>query len=179
MAAFVETSFGQLIEQAVAIELVDYCYVARSVVTLSIGGKPLSFSTEEARSFLSTLLAGWSRHQASQSIERESKRADAPSITSFSHLFGSRPDAPRSSREATPFPEVASERHSEVSIEVFLDHAVAYAKQLKLIKSCFKNRSMKMVQLHTWATTIEMSYEETLEYLLQSILDELRGAPGG
>ena len=51
---------------------------------------------------------------------------------------------------------------------------LAFAEEMRLIEGFDKDEDSGKVTLHTQATTTDMSYFETLEYLTSSILDELR-----
>jgi hypothetical protein len=157
---------GELVELAVDYELVEACNVTKDVVVVTISGLQLTFAKDEARGFLSNLLAGWARSQP------------APQVTMAPEL--------RRRSLFTPFPvdstgssglTLASNGGPSVSPEndeAYVDAVLNCAEKLNLIEGFNKDRASHRVTLKTKATTTDMTYYETLEYLTSTILEELR-----
>lgn len=191
LADISQTTLGELIELAVEKELVEFCYLARSVVVISIGGHQLSYPPEEARSFLRTLMQGWSRARAPH--EKEAHPMEALRGTLFPTGAGpsgqkqpeaARPPGPTGSASPTEVEAKSSAAGMRAgrsgvisSSEDYIDAVLSFAEEMRLIEGFDKDERTGRVTLHTQATTTEMTYFETLEYLTNSILHELRAAP--
>lgn len=188
------TTLCEKLELALEHHLVDFCYLTRKAVVLSMGGHPLSYSHEEARSFLDVLLKGWAQYQkpsgGKSTQEGVVEASAAPVIEQAESILAPQPP----SGEAVPEPERAAEPAQEEGpaeevpaptdepaeappvqpSEGYIDAVLAFAEAMRLIESFDKDDRTHKVTLRTSAATTEMSYFDTLEYLTTSILEELR-----
>lgn len=176
---YTHSKLGELIERAVDNKLVDYCHVAPDVVVVSVGGQPFTFAPGEARAFLGNMVQGWirtgERHKAGVApVDAHVQRGPVPvaptqkvrpSLSLQNHAGNS-----------TLNGKVGGDG-PVLSDETYVDAVLSCAAKLRLIEGYQKDRASHRIMLKTQATTADMSYFETLEYLTGSILDELRATP--
>ncbi len=176
---YTQFRLGELMELAMDNRLIDFCYMAPEGIVVSIGGRPLTFDTPAARSFLSSLLQGWARSEtqlqpatlAVELRERLTPPATPPAQPPLPSVdFGDGSGVALGNTTPWNIPEDAS----LASNEAYVDAVLSCAEKLNLIEGFSKDRTRHRVKLKTRATTADMSYFETLEYLTGSILDELR-----
>lgn len=148
--------------------LVDYCYIARDDIRVSIRGTVLSFSSQDARSFLALLLAGWKRTPASvQTYLSAASTSSAPSIGPSSRA-GEIPEGDGSG---------ALEEYESswpAGYTNYLNIVLAMAEELELIAGFTKHPKRTAITILTQATKVEMSYIDAFEYLSSIIAQELR-----
>ena len=154
---------GELIELAVEAELVEFCYLARGMLVVSIGGHQLSYEREEGGSFLRTLVQGYVHAPAEQ-------RAYGPGRA------GTLPFVPAAEPEHGGAGETDLPADSILG-EGFLEAVLELAEQMRLIRGYEQDAQTGRVTLYTPAVTAEMTSSEALEYLTNSILHELCAVP--
>ncbi len=169
---------GDLIDQVVEKELVDFCYVARNTVVVAIGGRQFTFATSEGRDFLSSLVAGWAHSQGrgghatlASDIRGRTSTQSAPvqqinpagADVAFEKLQGIL------NRSASRLQSTGSNRE-------YLDTVLTLATNLNVIEGYEKDEPARRIKLRTNATVADLTYIEALEYLTSSILEELRAA---
>jgi hypothetical protein len=164
-----QIKLGELIELAIEEELIQFCYIARKVVIISLGRHQLSFPPDEARTFLRALVQGWSRARLPGEAE---PRAHGPR-----EAEPGPPPAPAPTSPLQPTPEIPREESTSQqppTSEEYIELILSFSQRLGIIKDYYKDPYTRKVTLQTRDTTTDMSYFDTLEYLMDSILDMLR-----
>ena len=159
-----QTSLGDLIELAVEAELVEFCYLAREVLVIAVGGHQLSFEPAEGGAFLRSLVQGWVQAPAERRGGRTSREARQP-LTAAAPP----PAAAPAEESQAPFGSGAGEG--------FLEAVLELAEGMGLIRGYEQDGPRRRVKLYTPMASAEMTSSEALEYLTESILHELCAAP--
>lgn len=148
--------------------LVDYCFIAPDEVRVSIGGTVLSFTAEDARSFLALLLTGWRGTPASiQTYLSAASTRSSPPFATKSHT-SDLPEGDGSSAvegDEPPWP---------VGYANYLDIVLAMAEEMDLIVGFTKHPQRDAITILTKATKVEMSFIDAFEYLSSIVVQELR-----
>lgn len=181
---YTHCKLGELIELAVDHRLVDFCHVAPDQVVVSLGGRPFTFAPGEARAFLGNLVQGWIRSEeqrkpASAATEAYSQSTPVPTVAAQTVPIQSTRASASSQNHAIRGGSNGTVEVDEpaVSDDTYVDAVLSCAAKLRLIEGYQKDQASHRITLKTQATTADMSYFETLEYLTGSILDELRATP--
>lgn len=161
-------SIGEMIDEVVENRLADFCYVAKDVIRLSIGGHVVTFSFAEGTRFLGLLLSGWRQTPPSVQTYMAAASLEKPAAS----------DVPSPQLETGKL-ESGAGRAVELSkwthqYDSYLDLTLAIAKELNLIVGFKKHPDRDVITILTQATAIEMSNLDAFEYLSGVIVEELR-----
>ena len=166
-------SLGELIELAIDSGLADSCHVARGTVVITLGGRALTFDAPGARRFLGMLLEAWERTESGATpLPYGTGGVGAGRAAADGLVPPVAVSRTESIRDAASAVELL--QNPAPTDEAYVDAVLSLAGRLRLIESYRKNQAANRIVLRTRATTTEMSYLETLEYLTGSILEELR-----
>lgn len=169
MANVVDLSLGEIIDEVVENDLVDFCYVARDVVRVSIGGNVMTYPSDEASSFLKQLLRGWRRTPSAVQTYMSA-------ATLETHLTSLLPSPRRREEEAEQPPRDVDDTRLRWSMQYdnYLDLLLAMSKELGLIVGFTKHPKRHAITVLTRATAVEMSYVDAFEYLSETVVEEIR-----
>ncbi len=157
-----------MIDEVVENDLVDFCYVARDVVRVSIGGNVLTYPADEASSFLEQLLRGWKRTPSAVQTYMSA-------ATLETHLTSLLPSPRRREAEQKGTDDADKTRlRWTMQYDNYLDLLLAISKELGLIIGFTKHSKRRAVTILTRATAVEMSYLDAFEYLSGTIVEEIR-----
>ncbi len=165
-------SLGELIDVVVDHHLVDYCYIARDEVRISIRGNVLTYPTRDARTFLALLLEGWKRTPASVQtyLSAASTASPATYAAASETREGPEEDVARPTEETRP--------RWPGRYENYLNTVLAISEEMGLIVGFRKHSDRNVITILTQATKVEMSYIDAFEYLTSIIVQELRRRVG-
>jgi hypothetical protein len=157
-----------MIDEVVENHLADFCYVAKDVVRLSIGGHVVTFSFAEGTRFLVLLLSGWKQTPPSVQTYMSAASLETPAIS----------DVPSPQLKAAKLEGGAGQEKKRsqwtLQYDSYLDLILAIAKEMELIIGFTKHSNRDVITILTQATAIEMSNLDAYEYLSGIIVEELR-----
>lgn len=164
-------SIGKMIDEVVENHLADFCYVAKDVVRLSIGGHVVSFSFAEGSRFLGLLLSGWRQTPPSVQTYMSAASLEKPAASAASDV--PTPQLETAQLEGGAGPEMKRSKWTP-QYDSYLDLTLAIAKEMELIVGFNKHSERDAITILTQATAIDMSNLDAFEYLSGIIVEELR-----
>lgn len=157
-----------MIDAVVENHLADFCYVAKDVVRLSIGGHVVTFSFAEGSRFLGLLLSGWKQTPPSVQTYMSAASLETPAVS-----YVPSPQLKAAKLEGGAGQEKKRSQWT-LQYDSYLDLILAIAKEMELIVGFTKHSDRDVITILTQATAIEMSNLDAYEYLSGIIVEELR-----
>lgn len=195
------SSLGELAGQVIERDLITHCTFSKESVSVAIEKLKLTLPPDDAHTLLRLILRG-SGVEEPESAAVEEKPEQPQEAPPASEVDLGRPETAEQPaadtyhkrelfRAAQPAPSPETARtgttaeeapvggdggaFQEQSVsEEYLDSVLSFALTMRIIEGYTKDSESRTVTLRTGATSTGLSYWETLEYLTNSMLYELR-----